>query len=374
MRRFVFALLLLAGCARTPVVRLPYSVETVPSAATPRHRLTLAVLPLEDARRGDEAPDDDGRFIYRDTEYDGTRLESLGLEPMGPITLAVARHLAKARVFERVLVVPSAAEAGAADLLLSGSLVRLRGYVEAHPPPEDTGLSDTKRRVVAEAMLGPFELRATPEGAALARFTVGWAFHDVRTATAAPWSVAAEALRPALDQLTAGLREATVDGSVGLEGALRSPGPEGEPSERLARAAPSGWRLQALEAGAPEGWRLGGTSGCERAAWISGQELAFTRSHGPLRPSVLLVWCDPGAELRFDARADRIATYVGRDDGGRRWFVEPRGPSVLKRAPEQLQDRFRLTPSELAHPFVLGPGDHESGPGGRRSVPAGLGR
>ena len=375
--RFALPLLMaLAGGCAAPVARLPYRVEAVPTAEAPAHPEALAVVRLVDARRPEEAPNRDATYVYRGVEYRGTALEQLGLSPTRPVTHALARHLAKARIFRRVWAVEDPAQAPSAELVLRGSLVRLRGYVEARSPGPDSGLPETARRVLAEVELGPLELRRAddpPRAPPMARFTVGWSFHDVRTATAAPWSLAAEALGPSLTQLTAALASADLAGGTRVapvdlgRGALPAPGID--PGARLRGATPPGWRFAREPVGGPLGWEA--SAPCARGAWRTRQELGFSRRMGPYRPIVQLTWCAPSVALRWDARAPASARYVGRDAAGRRWFVRPVGRSSFERAPEQVAARFSLRAPALRHAFELGPGPRERGPGGEAWVPEG---
>ncbi|MEL6187629.1 MAG: hypothetical protein AAFU79_23665, partial [Myxococcota bacterium] len=181
---------------------LPYDASHVIPAEVPHHPLAVALVRLVDARPSDEVASGGDRYRYRGGEYRGTQLDRLGVEPMREITHAVGHHLARARVFRQVLVVARAAPQEA-ELILEGRLVRLRGYVE--DPEDDAPLV----RVVGESALD-FEVRTRPGGSPVARFEVGFSFHDERPrgSEPSPWAVAAEALRPALDQLVASARRA----------------------------------------------------------------------------------------------------------------------------------------------------------------------
>lgn len=377
MRRLaLLGAVFLAGCAGRTIVPLPYAAPPARAQPRPTHPLTLAVVRLEDRRPAREAPGGDGMYRYRGVDYRGTELEDLGMRPTQPVTVALATHLARARLFERVLVVDRPAEAPQADLVLTGGLVRLRGYVEAEPRVETSSAGDRAlpRRLVAEAELGPIEVRAPGKSVPLARFVVGWSFHDQAPPgqVPKPWGVAVRALERALDQLVAGLDGADLSGrSVVRAVSPKPPGP-GEPVERVERATPPAWTFERLAEGVPDGWRS--TEACPRARWVARQELGFTRTLGPYRPAVVLTWCPPEVALRFDARTDRLEFYVGRDGAGRRWFVGPVGRSALTNAPERVREAFGLTPPSLRHPFVLGPGPVERGPGGSAMVPAGASR
>jgi hypothetical protein len=367
------------------VASLPYDVTTVKSAPAPAHDLEVALVELRDRRLATEGPGASDRFIYRGLEYRGTLVDDLGIDPMAVITEVVARHLAKARVFARVYVVDEPGRAPAdVDLFAFGDLVRLRGYVEAEPPPEDSGRDPKMRKVVAEAKIARFELRASPAGPALARFGVGWSFHDLRSAEPRPpdpWAVAAEVLRPALDQLVVSARRARLDGRVRVDEARWGPEPP-RLSTRLKRAFSSTATspAPALEALTPPGWAFEVTSSatspadwarrgppCAEGQWRATQEHRFLRRLGPYVPTVELWWCPPGTSLAWEAEAEFPALFIGRDAAGRRWLARQVGPSSWPGAPEAFARAVRLRPPEQRHRFRLGPGEG----GANRSRPGG---
>ncbi len=344
MRGAGWALLALYGCAEARI----WPLETG-SAALARfeHPKTVAVVvPLADRRRPEEADDRGGRYVYRGIEYRGTRLEQLGLEPLEALGLAVAKHLAAARVFARVVVVDDARRAPDADLVLSGALVRLRGYVEVEPPEGE------KRRVVAEAELGPFEL--SDQKGPLFRGTVGWSFHDRRDGDPEPWSLAQEALRPALDQLAASLSRARLDGAARPSGSAPLPPiPLGETgTAALAGAGPPGWRFSGRDPAPPEGW---GGAACLSGRIRAEQEHGFHRRLGPYVPELTLWWCPADASLRWDPKSEFSARFLGSDGAGRNWFGRQVGASAWKRAAEDFASRAGLRPPPGRHVFGVGP-------------------
>lgn len=388
MRPGVLAgLLLLSGCGRS-LAELPYDVSRVAPADAPHHPLVVAVVRLEDARKPSEAPDSNGAFIYQGVEYRGTVLDALGLDPLREVTLAVAGHLARARVFKTVKVVARPDQATDADLYLTGALVRLRGYVEAHPPESDSGRSADERRVVAEVHLRDLALRAEPEGPVLARFDVGFSFHDVRSARPEPpdpWAIAAEVLAPALDQLVLAARRATLDGSVGVGStALVAVDPRpfetgGTGQDDIARAlsamSPPGWAFSRTStAAAPPGWDAR-PGACSAGAWRSGQEHGFHRMLGPYIPAVEVWWCEEAVGLSFSVKDDYPAFYLGRDPAGRRWLGRQLGGSSWRGALEAFAEAAALSRPAARHLFELGPGPEDRGPGRPQSpLPRASGR
>lgn len=353
---------LLAGCGSTRA-ELPYDVSRVSPAPVPTHPLSVALVRLKDGRLPSEAPDGD-RYRYRGIEYRGTVLEQLGLEPLRDVTWAVAAHLARARVFEKVLVVAEPAQVEA-DLIVEGRLIRLRGYVEV---PQDQA---PELRVVGESAF-VFVVRRSPGTPVIARFEVGFSFHDLRAAESAPepWALAAEVLRPALEQLVRGARRAELRGAP-LLGPARLPAsialPETEPALRgaLAAGAPKGWTFEDRASAWPRGWKKVTSPPaveCASAAFRARQEHGFHRMLGPFVPEVRIWWCPDTAGLEWDPHEDFPARYLGRDPAGRRWFARQVGRSSWRRAPESLAEALGLVPPALRHAFRLGPGAVETGP------------
>lgn len=361
-----WALLVLSlafGCAATPRAELPYSVETVPTAEQPAHPETLALVVLADARPAEEAVPN-GEHAYRGRPYDGTVVDRLGDDPMWELTVAIANHLAKARVFSKVMVVRRREDAPEAHLFLEGELVRLRGYVESEP--EDPDAAEPELKVLADVELGPLLLMR--DEVLQARFRVGWSFHDTRPAQPVPpdpWAIAAEALRPTLDQLVVGLSETPVKGAlepVKLAAASSTPS--------LEEIAPPDWALERGE-GTPIGWTA--TASCATATWVARRERGYHRRLGPYRPTVQAWRCPETVGLSWDRREDFPADYLGKDASGARWLALQVGSASWRRAPEQLGAALGLASPAGGHWVKLGPGPEDEGLSGSvRSAGRGL--
>lgn len=359
-----------AGCA-APLEHIPYDVSGVKTLSSPIHPMTLAVVRLKDARPADEVPQGD-RYIYRGREYVGTVLDRLGIDPMREVTILLAQHLAKARVFDRVLVVSDPGQADA-DLYLSGGLVRLRGYVEAEAEeaadPDEAEVGADERRVVAEVMLSDLTVRRSGSDPVLARWSAGWSFHDRRSATPRPpnpYAIAAEALRPAFDQVVRAAKRAVLSGEAVLR-SVRLSAPATATSAIsmtvLAESSPEGWFFEGTEGRSPSGWSASGR--CEAGAWRSRQEYGFLRRLGPYWPSVEVWRCPANVSLIWDEKAEFPARYVGRDGSSQRWFVRQVGPSTWTQAVEDFGRVFDLRRPGRRYLFRLGPGVDEGGAGER---------
>lgn len=327
------------GCAGAQA-SLPYDVADVPTPKRSRHQEAVAIVRLRDGRPASEAPDGD-RYLYRGVEYHGTVLDRLGPQPMVEVTAAVGRHLAKAKVFRRVYVVARPEQAPEAELILSGELVRLRGYVETSPAEA----TPHERRIVAESALN-LVLR-TRDGTPLGRFDVGFSFQKRVPAEPRParWTLAARVLRPSLDQLVASLREASVE-PMGWAPELEPPAevPDGAPTSQLQALAPPTWRYAERPARAPLGWAATTTvTTCEHGEYRARQEHRFLRRLGPYQPKVEVWWCSRAAGWRWQASTEFPATFIGASET-HRWFVRQIGPSSWRGAPEALADRLRVTP------------------------------
>ena len=361
------ALALALGACAGPA-RIPSDYARVPTRPAPVHPLRVAVVPLVDARAAREAPDDAGVYVYNGLAYRGTDLGQLGGDPMARVTEVLARHLAQARVFAQVILVSTPAQAPEADLILTGELKRLRGYVEAAPPGEDSGRPRDERTVLAEALIEELQLRPPgPDAAPRIRLDVGWSVVDARRpgpegAEPDPWAVAAEALGVALDDLARELAAADLSGAYEVRDRVQLDLPPvgtasaGEASVfgRLAQAPPAGWTLARTSTAAqPEGWR--GEPGCMQVVLRAQQSLRFSRSLGPYRPEVALWACPEALPLSFDGRADFPARLLGRARG--RWYLSRAvGKTNWPGAEAQIAAHLGLTPPPRPHMFELGAG------------------
>ncbi|MCA9553187.1 MAG: hypothetical protein KC933_24330 [Myxococcales bacterium] len=358
----------LTACAAP--TRIPYDHASVPTRAAPAHPLRVAILPLEDARQAREAPDDDGLYLYNGVSYRGTDLAGLEGDPMARVTEVLARHLAQARVFAQVILVLSREQAPEADLFLTGKVRRLRGYVEAESPPEQSARPPTERRVLSEVVLEDVELSPQdPAAPPRIRLDAGWSVLDTRAVDAEgeppdPWAVASEALRVALDSLTEELAAADLSGRYEVKervsltlspvSTASTSAPTSPPFGRLTEAPPAGWRLVRTSTGArPEGWR--GEARCAQAVLQAQQSLRFSRSLGPYRPEVAVWACPEDLPLSFDARADFPARLLGRARG--RWYLSRAvGKTNWPDAEAEIAAYLGLEPPPRRHMFQLGAG------------------
>ncbi len=330
------------GCAS---VELPYDLEAVEPRSVPRHPLRVAVLPLVDARSPDERPSADGRFVYRRTEYRGTVMDDLRGRPVDRVTEVLARHLARRRVFAQIVLVRRAEQASDADLYLEGRIRRLRGYVEANPPPEESGRPLDERKTLAEVLLEDLRLR-TKDGQVRLHVDAGWSRVDtVRTTPPPePWPVMSAALRVALDQLCALIDDADLSGGfevrdrVGLA-ATTSSVSRSAPFGDLATDGPYGWRYDLGPSSAPTGWR--GPPTCAQAVFTWRQTRRFHRATGPYRPRVRLWACPVEAPFRFDGAVPFAAERLGVGPGGR-YFIWTLGETNWPRAAAELRHRLRV--------------------------------
>jgi hypothetical protein len=351
----------LAACAGS--ARIPYEHGAVPSRASPAHPLRVAIVPLADARDAREAPDEDGLYLYNGLSYRGTDLGALAGDPMAQVTEVLARHLAQARVFAQVILVLTSEQAPEADLVLTGKLRRLRGYVEAAPPGKESGRPPEERQVLAEALLEDLELRPRQGGPRI-RLDVGWSVVDTRRVAPDgvepnPWVLASEALRVALDDLTRELTAADLSGAFEVQERVQLDLPPVATASaavfgRLPEAPPPGWRaVRTSTAAQPDGWR--GQPGCAQVVLQAQQSLRFSRSLGPYRPEVSLWACPQALHLSFDARSDFPARLLGHAGG--RWYLSRAvGKTNWPDAEAQIAQHLGLAPPPHTHIFQLGAG------------------
>jgi hypothetical protein len=340
----------------------------LPARAAAAHALKVAVLPIADGRLEEEGDDDEDRFVYRGTEYVGTRLERLGPEPLTVLTERLAQHLAGAGVFETVILVLDPDDAPEADLLLESSLLRARGYVEPErssvgAPVRTSSAAPAQRRVLAEFVLRRVRVRdARRPERLLFDADAGWSLAETRTATAAldPYGVLAEAMQEALDGLCEALLAAELSSGAAIPPEVHlSPAPAGEgspdPLGALAARAPTGWTAERAVVGElPLGWR--GEPRCDRLTLTQGATRRFHRALGPYRPAVTLWACPLDARLSFDARVDFPARLLGESADGHRWFGHALGESNWPEPEIELVRALGLVRPSSRHIFEVGPG------------------
>lgn len=352
------------GC-RTATIE--YDLASIETRSAPRHPLRVAVLPLMDARAANELPGDSDRFVYRGVEYVGTLVDDLEGDPMNRITEVVARHLAQTRVFAQVILVFTEDQAPNADLFLEGSVRRLRGYVEAEAPPEESKRPPDERRVLAEVFLEDLRLR-TKTGAVLLHADAGWSIFEPRAngegPPPEPWAIASEALRVALDDFVTLLDEADLSGSfeVRSEVALAAQtssattsvtraSPFGDLRTEASTSQPYGWRRSVDPASSPEGWR--GKVTCPTISWRWRQTRRFHRMMGPYQPRVRLWACPTTAHFKADAQAEFPAELLGEGPGGR-YFVWSLGKTNWPKAHDELRRRLTIRPPASRYIFEVG--------------------
>lgn len=355
MRRVAFALFvsIAAGCAHYEAI--PYELDRVKTAKKPAHGLTLAILPLRDARLKNELPDKKGRFIYRKVEYKGTQLEKLPGNAMWRLTEVLGQHLARTNHFEKVMLVLSRGQASDADLFLDGKVLRARGYVEANPPDEKSGRPPEERKVLSEVAFT--ELRVTDrDGRVLMDVEVGWSTFGVERQREDqepldPWKILAKTMRVALTKLSDEMAGADLSGGyvVAEKVGATTTGTVGFAA--LGDVTPDGWRFTETSTGsAPVGWT--GEARCRAARFEQRQTIRFHRFLGPYRPGVDLWSCPKDVAFSYDARADFPAQYVG-ERSERRYFLHTVGKTNWPKAIEELTKVLGVTPPENRHTFEL---------------------
>lgn len=310
----------------------------LPSA---HHRLRVALPPLRDAREVREAPDGAGAYVYRGELYRGTNLDWLRPSPMNHLTRRFAQALLQTGVFAELVLVESADAAARADLVLTGSVRRARGYVQRDPA------QGADPWVLGEVVLDELELRDARTGAVRVSGGTGWSIWEQRPAPADPWAVLADAL----DRATAELSQVLVDADLKrfeVANAVRVPRPI-EPPVSPAAATPDGWRHAVTStASAPRGWT--GAARCRREALAQQQALRFHRILGPYRPEVVLWRCPSDVRLRWSPRVELPAVLMGSDDEGRWWFGSALGQSNWPEPLAQLTEALALAPPP---PYVI---------------------
>lgn len=352
MRRAAGLFLLTAACA--PRAAIPYDLARVETAKSPRHARTLAILPLVDARKKNEAPDEKGRFVYNGTEYVGTRLDDLPGDPMWRVTEVLGQHLARTNHFARVVLVLSKDQAPEAELFLTGRVVRARGYVEADAPKKDSGRPENERRILSEVMFEDLRI-VDREGRLLMDASVGWSQSTEHLVpqgeTIDPWRVLAKTMRVAVGDFAEAIAGADLSGGfvVADSVALVNTGTVGYAS--LESATPPGWSFtRTSSSAAPIGWT--GSQVCDRIVFEQQQAVRFHRFLGPYRPQVQVWSCPDDVAFTYDAKADFPASFVGTR-GARRFFVHRVGQSNWPDADAQIVAHLAVVRPDRRHVFEL---------------------
>lgn len=342
------------GCASMGSARIPVPQGPVTRSAV--HDLTVAILPFEDVRLAREAPDRRGLYLYNGVEYRGTRLEAMG-RPMAAFTEAFARHLLHAGVFARLLRAEDPAAAQNADLILTGQVLRARGYVEKQPAEGEAP------RVLAEVALRQLRLEDPKSGAVVFDGGTGWAIVERRDETD-PWQLLSDALAVAIERWARVLRQSALREAVAEQVHLPNGGLSEAPMAAWVGAAPPGWRFETEDGTVPRGWK--GESTCERGVFIQRSALRFHRVLGPYVPRVAVWRCPVQVRLDWDRRSEYPATVAGRDDRGRWVFTSALGGSNWPDAEEELFEALELRPPPRRYIFrlPLGPDPARSGPTG----------
>jgi hypothetical protein len=350
--------LLAAGCAHAEI---PYDLSRIEPSARPVHAMRIAVLPFTDARTSDDGPDNAERFIYRGVELAHTDLGALQGSPLSRVTEIVGKHIARSRVFSQVILVESSDQAPEADLLLSGRLRRMRGYVEADKPPKESGRPENERLVLAEVVLAGIELRdARDPEKVLFDADVGWSVEDKRLEgdhPIDPWGVLAEALYKAVSDLVQEISKADLSGAhvvrarvdldVGEGGVERAFGD-------LDSRAPEGWRFaRTATASEPTGWSASDAR-CVEARLEQKQTLRFHRLLGPYRPAVMIWACPSDLHLAYDSLEEFPARYIGDRADGSHYFAWAVGESNWPDAIEQIGRHLGLVPPKHRYVFEIG--------------------
>ncbi len=382
-----------AGChLRTLPPPPPLAPELV--SAGVRFQKTIAVLPFVDGRSAADAEDSADLYVYGGSEFVHTDLGELAGGPERAFAEALARHLVARHSFARVVLVDRLEDAPEADLVLSATLRRARGYVEAkdRPGPQDEGRASPEketptwrgmapprrspraarpqdeRTVLAEVWIEDVTVRSTkaPQDRLLTA-DLGWSVVAERKAAPKPpdpWEVLAEALDTAHAQLTGLLDEADLSGAfVAQESAEISATATATLAARtstaalfqaIAEASPRGWRPgSAGREGWPLGWR-GDRGRCVSIALEEAQSQRFHRALGPYRPTVQIYVCSNSSHLRFDPLVEFPAEYLGTVVDGAHLFVHALGRSSWKRPVKDLERFLRPSPPTKRHIFEIG--------------------
>ncbi|MBI2376812.1 MAG: hypothetical protein HYV07_22630 [Deltaproteobacteria bacterium] len=331
MRALALALVFATSChARlAPVATREHATRTRP--------LSVAILPLVDARDAEDSADG---FVYRGVELDHTDLSRLEKSASFELTERLARHLVAARSFAKIVLVDEAPAPSEVDLVLRGKIRRARGYVEA-----EARADDPKLLVIAEVVLSEIELLGSR--GVVASADLGWSIAEDRVAPVDPYVVLSEAMDRTFDQLVTLIDRSELEPlltSTELARARTS----SIAFSSLAVNAPAGFHAQTRR-GVPSGWRVDPAAGsCESVLFEAAGRLSFHRALGPFVPSVE-VWSCP-ARNRYVLKGagatsgplELVATYVGLTPDRSRVFVLKMGKSAWTRAQEEIARALTL--------------------------------
>lgn len=331
-----------AACA-TPSAEIPPG----PPVAEPAvHAVRVAVLPLADGRGPDEAPDEDGEYVYRGRVFRGTNLDWLKPTPMAHVTLRFAEALARTGLFAEIVLVREPFPAEEYDLVLRGRVKRARGYVESDPE------GDADPWALSEVVFDQLRLEDAATGALRFAGATGWTIWERRAAPVDPWGVLAETLDQAVGRLrsvlaTADLEEFVVEPSVSL--------PEASPSAgRLSDLVPPGWEhARTSSATRPRGWE--GEPRCVADRYAQRQAFGFHRLLGPHVPTVETWTCPVDVRLVWSSRVELPAELLGTDPAGRWVFGSALGRSNWSKALEDLARAMSLDPPRSPYVVEIGP-------------------
>ncbi len=324
----------LAGCA---FAEIPYDLQSVRQRPAAVHPFRVAVLPLIDDRAIGDGPDND-HFDYQGIEYEATDLGDLRGDARNRITELLANHLARAHLFAQVILVLDKSQAPEADLLLTGRIYRMRGYVESAAPDPKSGRDQDERMILSEVVLKDLALldAKNPERA-LIKLDAGWSKHEARRLAGGeptPWTVLAETLFVALDQVAGELAMADLSGKydvrerVGLE---MAPTSSTAVFGDLGRGPPHGWRFAetsstalpnrlagrgALPGGAARAATGDPVQPCARSVSPHGSALVLSD-----RLALRVRW-EPGVSVALSRRASRRPAVL---------HPRPRGDQLARR-------------------------------------------
>lgn len=367
--------LLLAGCgAAGERASLRYGLRADEIQPRTAHPLRVAVLPLRDDRAAEDGPDSAKRFLYQGVEYESTDLDRLQGEPMAQLTEIVARHLAGARIFREVVLVLSPDQDPAADLILTGRVYRMRGYVEAEPEKkkeQPEAEAQKERRVLAEVVIKDLRLvDARQRDRVLMSVDVGWSLVERwkpgPEGPPSPWKVLEEALHVALGDLATEIAGADLSGTfiVRSKVALELPS-EVEALDlgaqlfgHLPAHPPAGWAFaRSSEEARPSGWK--GEARCVEVRFQQQQTLRFHRVLGPYRPTVLLWACPQELALSMDMQADYPARLLG-ESAQHRYFAHALGETNWPAAEQEIAAHLELVLPSSKYVFEVGPNGVEA--------------
>ncbi len=301
------------ACAGTPA-QIPSLLVDQRFLEPAAQRQSIAILPLVDARKGGESPDDKGKYVYRRRLFRGTNLDWLAPEPMEQVTRAFAQALVSTSAFARVELVRDVRQARRSDLVLSAKVLRARGYVE-----------DVKKGevpwILAEVVLSDIEIRSGVEGPLRFSGATGWSvWRQARSSDPeplSPWWVLGATLQQATQKLADVLRTSNFESFEvpSATGLAEVPADSVAPtSAATAALVPRGWKEVATATATPAGWA--GEGACEEVRLAQRQALRFHRVLGPYVPMVLVWSCPSDVDLRWQSRAEYPAKLLGRSPEG----------------------------------------------------------